>query len=139
MRAGHRRPLLATCRRHASCSTKWRSTILLLRFGSQAGRRKSWEDDAGTAIWATASSPHPAPPGPVPAPRDLRQMRAAAGPAELAEFETDVLAGFVLARAAAGLSDGTISSDILQLEQVRAWFARPLWEMDPPDADAYFG
>jgi len=31
-----------------------------------------------------------------------------AGPEELADFETDVLAGFVLARAAAGLADGTI-------------------------------
>ena len=25
------------------------------------------------------------------------------------------------------------------LEQVRAWFGRPLWEMQPADADAYFG
>ena len=71
--------------------------------------------------------------------RDLREVRAAAGPEELAEFETDVLAGFVLARAAAGLSDGTISSDVLHVEQVRAWFGRPLWDMEPPDADAYFG
>jgi integrase/recombinase XerD len=29
--------------------------------------------------------------------RDLRDARAAAGPEELAAFETDVLAGFVLA------------------------------------------
>ena len=36
--------------------------------------------------------------------RDLREARAPAGPDELAAFETDVLAGFVLARAAAGLS-----------------------------------
>jgi len=50
-----------------------------------------------------------------------------------------VLAGFVLARAAAGLSDGTVSSDVIHLEQVRAWFARPVWEMEPPDADEYFG
>ena len=42
--------------------------------------------------------------------RDLREVRAPAGPEELAAFETDVLAGFVLARASAGLSDGTISS-----------------------------
>jgi hypothetical protein len=69
--------------------------------------------------------------------RDLRDARAPAGPEELAGFETDVLAGFVLARAAAGLSDGTISSDMVHLEQVRAWFGRPLWEMEP--ADAYFG
>ena len=71
--------------------------------------------------------------------RDLREARTPAGPDELAAFETDVLAGFVLARAAAGLSDGTISSDVVHLEQVRAWFARPLWEMEPADADAYFG
>ena len=40
--------------------------------------------------------------------RDLREARARAGPEELAAFETDVLAGFVLARAAAGLADATI-------------------------------
>ncbi|HXL89213.1 MAG TPA: hypothetical protein VN969_09570 [Streptosporangiaceae bacterium] len=45
--------------------------------------------------------------------RDLREVRAPAGPDELAAFETDVLAGFVLARAAAGLSDNTIRSDVL--------------------------
>ncbi len=71
--------------------------------------------------------------------RDLRDARAVAGPDELDAFETDVLAGFVLARAAAGLSDGTISSDVIHLEQVRAWFGRPLWDMEPADADAYFG
>lgn len=37
--------------------------------------------------------------------RDLREMRSAAGPEEIEEFETDVLAGFVLARSAAGLSE----------------------------------
>ena len=71
--------------------------------------------------------------------RDLREARAAAGPEELAAFETDVLAGFVLARAAAGLSDSTIAGDVIHLEQVRGWLARPLWEMQPADADAYFG
>ena len=58
---------------------------------------------------------------------------------ELAEFETDVLAGFVLARVSAGLADGTIRSDVGHLEQVRTWFGHPLWEMGPTDADAYFG
>ena len=71
--------------------------------------------------------------------RDLREVRAPAGPGELAAFETDVLAGFVLARAAAGLADATIRSDVLHLEQVKAWFGRPLWDMEPADADAYFG
>ena len=47
-----------------------------------------------------------------------------AGPAELVAFETDVLAGFVLVRAAAGLADVTIRSDVSHLEQLRAWFGR---------------
>ena len=71
--------------------------------------------------------------------RDLREARAPGSPEELAAFEADVLAGFVLARAAAGLSDRTISLDVWHLEQARAWFGRPLWEMAPADADAYFG
>jgi hypothetical protein len=33
--------------------------------------------------------------------RDLRERRAPASPEEIAAFETDVLAGFVLARASA--------------------------------------
>ena len=57
--------------------------------------------------------------------RDLREARAPGSPEELAAFETDVLAGFVLARAAAGLSDRTISLDVWHLEQARAWFGRP--------------
>ena len=71
--------------------------------------------------------------------RGLRERRVPVGPEELAAFETDVLAGFVLARAAAGLSDATIRSDVTHLEQLRAWFGRPLWDMEPADADVYFG
>lgn len=40
--------------------------------------------------------------------RGLREQRAPADPEELAEFETDVLAVFMLARASAGLADATI-------------------------------
>ncbi len=36
---------------------------------------------------------------------------------ELAALQTDVLAGFVLARTAAGLSDGTIASDVVMARQ----------------------
>lgn len=59
--------------------------------------------------------------------RDLRERRALASPEEIADFETDVLSGFVLARAAAGLADSTIRGDVANLEQVRAWLGRPLW------------
>lgn len=71
--------------------------------------------------------------------RDLREARGPATAQELADFETDVLAGFVLARAAGGVKDETIRGDIGHLEQLRDWFERPLWEMEPPDADVYFG
>jgi site-specific recombinase XerD len=71
--------------------------------------------------------------------RDLRTHRPPASAEELEQLEVDVLAGFVLARASAGVTDGTIRGDISHLEQLRAWFGRPLWEMEPADADVYFG
>jgi site-specific recombinase XerD len=71
--------------------------------------------------------------------RDLRDVRLPATAAQIADFETDVLAGFVLARSSAGLSDSTIRGDVGHLEQCRIWFGRPLWEMQPGDADVYFG
>lgn len=71
--------------------------------------------------------------------RDLREHRAPASEEELADLETDVLAGFVLARASAGLADSTIRNDTNHLELIRDWFGRPLWEMAPVDADVYFG
>jgi hypothetical protein len=43
--------------------------------------------------------------------RELREVRSPAGSEELEALETDVLAGFVLARAAAGLADSTIAGD----------------------------
>ena len=71
--------------------------------------------------------------------RDLRDVRAPLGEDEVADFETDVLAGLVLARAAAGLTDSTIRNDTNHLGLIREWFGRPLWEMQPSDADTYFG
>ena len=71
--------------------------------------------------------------------RDLREHRTAASAEELADLEIDVLAGFVLARASAGLADSTIRNDTGHLDLIRDWFGRPLWEMQPPDADTYFG
>src|SRR5438876_185209 len=59
--------------------------------------------------------------------------------AGVVRLETDVLAGFVLARASAGLADSTIQQDVGHLQLVRDCFGRPLWEMQPADADAYFG
>jgi site-specific recombinase XerD len=71
--------------------------------------------------------------------RDLNEARSLASEEELADFETDVLAGLVLARSSAGLADSTIRKEVGQLEQVRSWFDRPLWDMESTDADVYFG
>lgn len=76
---------------------------------------------------------------PIAAVRDLRELRDPATADEQAAFETDVMAGFVLARAAAGMADTTISNDLVDLEQIRSWFGVPLWEMEPRHADEYFG
>ena len=71
--------------------------------------------------------------------RDMRELREPSGAEEIEAFETDVLAGFVLARASAGLADSTIRNDTGHLELIRDWFGRPLWEMQPSGADTYFG
>jgi hypothetical protein len=71
--------------------------------------------------------------------RDLREHWAPASAEELERFEADALSGFVLARASAGLADGTIRGDVGHLDQIRSWFGRPLWDMESADADAYFG
>ncbi|MFE5808457.1 tyrosine-type recombinase/integrase [Streptomyces sp. NPDC056491] len=71
--------------------------------------------------------------------RDLREHWTPASVEELERFETDVLAGFVLARASAGLADGTIRGDVGHLDQIRSWFGRPQGGMEPADTDAYFG
>lgn len=65
--------------------------------------------------------------------RDLRERRLPASVEEIEAFKVDVMAGFVLARASAGLTDSTIRADVSNLEQVRAWFGRPLWEMEPSE------
>ncbi len=71
--------------------------------------------------------------------QDLRGQRAPVSPEEVADYEVDVLAGFVMARASAGMTDSTIRNDSNHLELIRRWFERPLWEMQPADADVYFG
>jgi hypothetical protein len=72
----------------------------------------------------------------------MRELREPSSPEEIEAFEAfeaDVLAGFVLARASAGLADSTIRNDTGHLDLIREWLGRPLWEMQPADADAYFG
>jgi len=69
----------------------------------------------------------------------LRESRAPSSPEELADFETDVLAGFVLAGPRLGWPTARSAPMSVTSIRLRAWFGRPLWEMEPADANAYFG
>ncbi|MGB8379903.1 MAG: hypothetical protein WCG47_01425 [Dermatophilaceae bacterium] len=71
--------------------------------------------------------------------RDLRPGLRLQTPEEVAAFEQDLLAEFVLARASAGISDGTIRADVAGVVELRDWFGRPLWEITAKDVDGYFG
>ena len=57
---------------------------------------------------------------------------------ELADFETDVLAGFVLG-AGLGRVGREHHPQRHQPPGADPGLDRPLWEMQPPDADTYFG
>ena len=48
--------------------------------------------------------------------RDMHESREPSGSEEIEAFETDVLAGFVLARASAGLADTTVRNDTGHLD-----------------------
>lgn len=71
--------------------------------------------------------------------RDLRAGLRLETAAEVAAFEQDLLAEFVLARSSAGVADATIRQDVATVCQLREWFGRPLWELRAADVDRYFG
>src|SRR2546423_14288049 len=71
--------------------------------------------------------------------RDVSSRGTPLTPEQAEAFETDVLAGFVLARASAGLADSTIPQDVGHLQLVRDCFGRPVWGMQPAGAGTYFG
>ncbi len=60
-------------------------------------------------------------------------------PDAIAAFEQDLLSEYVLARASAGVGDRTIVGEADAIVELREWFRRPLWEMQPTDLDRFFG
>ena len=71
--------------------------------------------------------------------RDLRPQSRLSTAEDVAAFEQDLLAEFVMARASAGVTDGTIRTDVSIVVELREWFLRPLWQMQPQDLDRFFG
>lgn len=71
--------------------------------------------------------------------RDRRPHLVLEDADQIAAFEQDLLAEFVLARASAGVKDATVQADVSAVVALRAWSGRPLWEVSPQDLDRYFG
>lgn len=61
----------------------------------------------------------------------IRSRPLLQSPQDIADFEQDLLSEFVLARAAAGLADETISGDVDVLMEMRGWFGRPFVGVGP--------
>jgi len=59
--------------------------------------------------------------------RDLRPGLRLETAEEIAAFEQDLLAEFVLARSSAGVADATIRNDVAMICQLRDCFGRPIW------------
>lgn len=60
-------------------------------------------------------------------------------PAELDAFEQDLVAGFVLARSSAGVTDDSVQAELRALMEFREVLDRHLWTARPDDVDRYLG
>lgn len=69
----------------------------------------------------------------------LRPEPLLTDPDAVAAFEQDLLSEYVMARSAAGVADRTIRGEADVVVELRDWFGRPLWEMQPSDLDRFFG
>ncbi|WP_157855037.1 site-specific integrase, partial [Streptomyces exfoliatus] len=71
--------------------------------------------------------------------RDLRSVRPTPTDEDPDAFEQDLVAGFVLARSAAGVEDGSIQAEIRAVSEFRDSMGRHLWTARPDDADRFLG
>lgn len=71
--------------------------------------------------------------------RDLRSPKSLADPAEAADYQEHLLAEFVLARLAHGVTDGTIRAELAALEEFLASAGVWAWEVEPRHADRFLG
>jgi integrase len=71
--------------------------------------------------------------------RDLRAIRPVPDEADLDAYEQDLIAGFVLARSAAGVTDKSIQAELRAVGEFRESMGRYLWTARPDDADRLLG
>ena len=71
--------------------------------------------------------------------RDLRSPRSLDGPGEAAAYQEHLMAEYVLARLAHGVTDGTIRGEITAVEQFLQHAGVFAWEVEPAHADRFLG
>jgi len=71
--------------------------------------------------------------------RDLRSPRSLDAPGEAAAYQEHLMAEYVLARLAHGVTDGTIRGEITAVEQFLEHAAVFAWEIEPAHADRFLG
>ncbi len=71
--------------------------------------------------------------------RDLRPVRPVPDGTDLDAFEQDLIAGFVLARSAAGVTDKSIQAELRAVGEFRESMGRHLWTARPDYADRLLG
>jgi site-specific recombinase XerD len=69
--------------------------------------------------------------------RDLRSPRTLATPEEAGAYQEHLLAEFVLARMAHGVTDGTVRSEIAAVEEFLSWSEVWAWNVEPAHADRF--
>jgi hypothetical protein len=71
--------------------------------------------------------------------RDLRSPRSPDAPDEAAAYQEHLMAEYVLARLAHGVTDGTIRGEITAVEQFFDHAGVFAWEAEPAHADRFLG
>jgi integrase len=71
--------------------------------------------------------------------RDLRSPCSLADPDQAADYQEHLLAEYVLARLAHGVTDGTIRGELAALEEFLASAGVWAWEVEPGHADRFLG
>ena len=71
--------------------------------------------------------------------RDLRSPRSLDAPGEAAAYQEHLMAEYVLARLAHGVTDGTIRGEITAVEQFLEQAGVFAWEAEPAHADRFLG
>lgn len=69
--------------------------------------------------------------------RDIRSPRSLASPDEAEGYQQDLLAEYVLARSAHGVTDATVRADLAAVTEFLDWAGCPAWEVTPRHVDRF--